>query len=83
MPLSPTPPDPNLVFDAISSEPQVVLTSPDSKVSLIFRSNQSAVQVYTSNHFDGSGARRKPHHNAASGKGYEKFGELSLSREAF
>lgn len=65
--------DHNLVFSTpLSTEPRVVLSSPDGKTSLAFRTNQSSVQCYTGGGMNGSGSRKAAH--AVDGaKGYEKF----------
>ena len=65
--------DHNIVFDSVSEAPKVVLTSPDSKVSLAFRTNQATVQCYTASGFDGNHSR-KPEHQNGSSKGYPQFG---------
>ena len=65
--------DHNLVFATpSSSEPRVVLSSPDGKTSLQFRTNQSSVQCYTGGGMDGSGSR-KAAHAVEGGRGYDQF----------
>lgn len=54
---------------------KVVLTSPDAKVSLAFRTNQSTVQAYTGQNFDGKHSRKALHKNGD--KGYPSFGSLT------
>ncbi|KAK4700007.1 Xaa-Arg dipeptidase, partial [Phenoliferia sp. Uapishka_3] len=68
--------DHNIVFNSISDEPKVVLTSPDSKVSLAFRTNQGTVQCYTAGGFDGKHSRKPEHKNGE--KGYPQFGAIFL-----
>lgn len=72
--------DHNLVFKAVDpSQPQVVLTSPDSKVSLSFRTNQSTVQCYTAGGFDSDGPQRKQAHDPKEAKtAYSRFGGVAL-----
>ncbi|KAL8277947.1 hypothetical protein RQP46_009579 [Phenoliferia psychrophenolica] len=69
--------DHNIVFNSVSDAPKVVLTSPDSKVSLSFRTNQATVQCYTASGFDGKHSR-KPEHQQGSSKGYPQFGAVFL-----
>jgi galactose mutarotase-like enzyme len=81
--LTSSPPDHNLVFNApatSTAKPRVVLTSPDSRVSLRFFTNQSSVQVYTAAGFDGTSGR-KPHHQGHDNPvgGYEQFGTWLLT----
>ena len=76
--------DHNLVFADVSTDkPQVVLTSPDDKVSLSFRTNQSTVQCYTAAGFDSRGPARKSIHDPQNAGPYSRFGELSHLRAEF
>lgn len=54
-----------------------MLTSPDEQLSLWFRTNQSAVQMYTAAGFTGKGTR-KSSHRVASGEGYKQSGKTRI-----
>ncbi|KAG0147149.1 hypothetical protein CROQUDRAFT_43371 [Cronartium quercuum f. sp. fusiforme G11] len=51
------------------------LRSPTDDVILNFRTNQTAVQCYSSNYFDGTGSRKKLHQIHSRPRGYEKHGQ--------
>jgi hypothetical protein len=77
------PPDHNFGFTSTTrSTPQVVLTSPDDKLSLSFRTNQSTVQCYTASGFDNHGPARKSIHDPQRIGPYARFGEPLLSLTA-
>lgn len=62
--------DHNLVFSSPTSAfPRVVLSAPDGRTSLAFRTNQSSVQCYTAGGMDGSGSRKAAHGEG----GYDRF----------
>ncbi|KAM0746391.1 galactose mutarotase-like protein [Meredithblackwellia eburnea MCA 4105] len=62
-----------------NSKPQVVLTSPDSKVSLEFRTNQASVETYTAAGFNGKYSRKALHCPPGSEKkGYPQYGAVFL-----
>lgn len=53
--------------------PKVILQSPKDDVRLVFYSNQSAVQCYSANYFDGKGSRKQLHSNPTNSQGgYQK-----------
>ncbi|KAH9825163.1 galactose mutarotase-like domain-containing protein [Melampsora americana] len=58
--------------------PKVTLRSPSDDLVMNFRTNQTAVQCYSSNFFDGSGFRKKLHQNQSTHKGYSKQDALYL-----
>lgn len=58
--------------------PKVTLRSPSDDLVMNFRTNQTAVQCYSSNFFDGSGFRKKLHQNQSSPQGYTKQDALYL-----
>ncbi|ORY91722.1 galactose mutarotase-like domain-containing protein [Leucosporidium creatinivorum] len=71
--------DHNFAFTSLTrSDPQVVLTSPDDKLSLSFRTNQSTVQCYTASGFDSHGPARKSIHDPQSIGPYARFGAVFL-----
>lgn len=75
--------DHNLIFKSIDkTRPQVVLTSPDSKVSLAFRTNQSTVQCYTAGGFDSKGPARKTQHDPRRIGPYGRFSAVALEFHA-
>ncbi|EGG05921.1 uncharacterized protein MELLADRAFT_87621 [Melampsora larici-populina 98AG31] len=54
--------------------PKVTLRSPSDDLVMNFRTNQTAVQCYSSNFFDGSGFRKNLHQNQSTPQGYSKQG---------
>lgn len=63
-------------------EPQAILTSPSSHLSLRFTSNQSSVQVYTAPSLDGTGPARKVAHGGPErGKGEEGEGRARAAKD--
>ncbi|SCZ99278.1 BZ3500_MvSof-1268-A1-R1_Chr7-1g09460 [Microbotryum saponariae] len=73
--------DHNLLFTSASpATPQVTLISPDGRLGLEFRTNQSSVQCYTAAGFNGvSPVKKELHDRKGEGRGYDQFGECSCS----